>query len=614
MIEHALIVVAAILAIGVGVQWLAWRFHLPAILLLLLAGFAAGPVAGLVEPEELLGDLFDPLVRASVGIVLFEGGLSLNWRESKGTRLIVLRLVTIGAAVTMAISALAARTVVGVDLSIALLAGAIMTVTGPTVIGPLLRNVRPKGRVGPILRWEGILIDPVGAVLAVLVFEAIILGEPGQAPSAIAAGVARTFAVGSGVGLFAAAVMVLVLKRYMIPDFLHNAVSLTLVIGAFTAADELAPEAGLVAVTVMGIALANQRFTPVRHIIEFKETLRVLLLSGLFILLAARLELDGIRALGWGGLLFLLIVLGTRFAGVWASVIGSTLTTRERLFLSAVAPRGIVAAAVSSVFALRLQAEAHPDAELLAPLIFTVIVGSIVIYSLVAPWLARRLDLSDPSPHGVLIVGAHELARDIGAALKEEGLPVILVDTDRDNIKAADMRGLTTKYRSILAEEVATQMELTGIGRLLAMTQNDELNSLAVQHYLHLFGRAETYQVAPAKHDRPREAPLAFHQYGRLLFSRDATFDELMTRFQAGATIRRTSITDEFGIDAFRERYGDDAILLFVVPSNGKLIVVTAETRAAVRPGDKLIALIDPGTESDRRGQVAGEEPAGARG
>lgn len=594
MSQDVLVSISSIAAIGVGAQWIAWRFHLPAILLLLVAGFVAGPVTGLVHPERLLGELLDPIIEASVAVVLFEGGLSLNWRESKGTRLVVLRLVTIGAAVTMALATVAAHYLLDFDLGLALLVGAIMTVTGPTVIGPLLRNVRPKGKVGSILRWEGILIDPVGAVLAVLVFEAVILGEPGEAPSVIAAGVLRTFVFGAGVGVLAATMMVLFLKRYLVPDFLHNAVSLALVLGAFTIADRWVPESGLVAVTVMGMALANQRITPVQHIIEFKETLRVLLLSGLFILLAAQLEIDGILELGVGGLLFLLVILGTRFVAVWASVLGSTLDKRERVFLASVAPRGIVAAAVSSVFALRLQAEGVLHADLLAPLTFSVIVGTILIYSVGAGFVARRLDLADVAPQGVLIAGAHELARDIAGVLREEDLNVILVDTDRGNIKAADMKGLTTKYRSVLAEEVATQMELQGIGRLLALTPNDELNSLAVQHYVHLFGRAETYQLPPAKASSAREQPLAFHQVGRILFAKHATYAELMDRYARGASIKRTQITEEFGLDAFRERYGDSAIPLFVLTQGGKLSVVTAEVKTVVRPGDKLVALIGP--------------------
>ncbi len=559
-----------------------------------MIGFIAGPVTDLVDPDELFGDLLIPVVSASVAVILFEGGLSLSLRELRGTGSVLWRLVTIGALATWAAGAAAAHYLVGLDVGLSLLVGAILIVTGPTVIGPLLRNVRPTAGVGATLRWEGILIDPIGAVLAVLVFEAIILGDRrGDAVPQIVEGVLSTAGVGIAVGVGGAIALVIVIKRYLIPDFLHNAFSLAIVLGAFTLADRWVAESGLVAVTVMGIALANQRFVPVRHIIEFKETLRVLLISGLFIILAAELDLDAIRSLGFNGVLFLGVLLVARPFAVLLSTIGSKMAGRERAFLAAVAPRGIVAAAISSVFALELAEQGHAQAELLAPLTFVAIVGTIAIYGSTAGRVARLLGVSDRQPQGVLIVGANPLARALAGALHDEELRVVMVDTDWGNVAAARLKGLPAQYRSILSEEVNHQTDLSGIGRLFALTSNDELNALAVQHTVHLFGRASVYQLAPREGGSPRTAPLSPHQRGRILFSSGATYSALSDRFERGAQIKKTPLSEEFDFGSFKDRYGDGALPLFVITKDGKLSVFVVDGKPTPKAGDKLISLVD---------------------
>ena len=288
--EKTLFEIAVIIAGGIAAQWLAWRLHMPSILILLLFGFALGPVTGLLEPNTLLGDLLFPIVSISVAIILFEGGLSLNTKELHEAGRVIRNLVTIGLLVTWGAITFAAHFVLDYPVSLALLLGAILVVTGPTVILPILRHVRPKGRISSILKWEGMLNDPIGAVLAVLVFEAILATSVASATAAVLSIVLKTIVIAVIVGTASAVLLVLFFRRNWVPDFLHNSFTLAIVIAAFVCSNYFQHESGLLTVTLFGAILANQRYVAVKHIIEFKENLRVLLISSLFIILAARLR------------------------------------------------------------------------------------------------------------------------------------------------------------------------------------------------------------------------------------------------------------------------------------------------------------------------------------
>ena len=584
---------ASILVLGIGVRWLAWWLHVPAILLLLVSGLVAGPVSGFIAPDELLGNLLLPVVSLSVALILFEGGLSLNLRELPQIGRVLRNLVSMGVVVTWVISTAAAVLLLQVEVHLAVLLGAILVVTGPTVIGPLLRDIRPSGQVGPILKWEGIVIDPIGALLAVLVFEVIFADELQHATMLVALGVTKTIVIGSGLGLLGAVILICVLERYWVPDSLQSPVALMMVVSIFTVANTLQAESGLFAVTVMGITLANQKSVSVKHIIEFKENLRVLLISSLFILLAARLQVGDLTQLGLNSLAFLgVLMLIARPAAVALSTWGSGLRWQERLFLAWMAPRGIVAAAVSSVFALRLVEAGNEQAERLVPLTFLVIIGTVTVYGLTAGPVARWLQITKPRPQGVLFVGAHDWARAIASVLQEAGCQVLLVDTNRANIATARLAGLPTYYGTILSEDALIELRLDGIGRLVAWTSNEEVNALAALHCADLFGRAEVYQLCPAGvGDQAKIVPQ--HLRGRFLFSEGMTFTVLTDRFAAGAAIKKTSLTKEFDYPTFQARYGKAATPLFVIDSNGDLTVCTANKPPALRPGQTVVSLID---------------------
>lgn len=616
-----------IVSMGVGAMWLAWRVGVPSILMLLAFGFSVGPGIALVtgepllDPDALFGDLLLPVVGICVGLILYEGGLTLRAREIKGVSRVVLMLVSVGALVTWIIASVGAYVVLGLSGELSILLGAILIVTGPTVIGPLLQHIRPAGQVGPILKWEGIVIDPIGAVAAVLVLETMLAGNPAEAPIEVMIALLRTVVVGGGLGVLCAMFLVWLLERFLVPEHMQNPVSLMLVVVAYSISNSLQAESGLLASTVMGVVLANQRRVDIRHIMEFKENLRVLIIAVLFIVLGARISPDDLRMINWLQVLafLMVVVLIARPLMVWVSTTGAGLTIRERLFMSWMAPRGIVAAAVSSVFALALD-EARPEAGALqlVPLTFSVIVGTVCIYGLTAPYVAKLLGISDQNPQGIFIIGASPVARAIAGVLKRHGAAVSMVDTNRGNVTAARMAGLHVTYGNLLEELFFDQLDLRGIGRVIAMTPNEEVNTLALQRFEHLFGKANLYRLPsrPEKREKPPEKPdpaarakkrnltmgsidadpLRSHSTttGRRLFDQSIDLALLEKRLGSGWVLRATSISPEFTMEDYHTLYGDEAVPMFVIDPDGLVEIAVAGKALNVEPGSKLIALVNP--------------------
>ena len=594
--ERTLLVLAGIVILAIFPQWLAWRIKAPAVLLLLTVGCLVGPVTGLLNPQALFGQLLLPVVSLAVGLILFEGGLDLRFRELRGPWRTLAGLLTVGVLVSWIGTTIAGRYILDLPWPISLVLGAVLVVTGPTVIGPLLRDIRPAGRVAAIAKWEGIVIDPLGATLAVLVFETTDVLKSAQFGTAVGiaawelAGVAAT---GLVVGLGAAVLLIVMLKRFWLPDYLQNPVSLALVIAAFATADLIHQEAGLLAATVMGIALANQRRVSVHRIAEFQESLTVLLISLLFIVLTARMPAAGLLALSWRGPAFAAaLILVIRPLVVWISTIGSGLTKSERIFLAWFAPRGIVAAAVSSVFALRL----GPAGAGLAPATFIVIFTTVAVYGLTAGWVAKRLGLSIANPQGLLLAGANKTARAIAEALQQAGFDVTLVDTSSGRVRKAKDAGLRACFANVLSEEVLEDLDLGRLGRFLALTSNDEINTLAVARFRDFFGRQNVFQLPIAEAGISRlEGEWKTRLAGRTLFDKALTYDFLDTALYEGAQIKITSLTEVFTYDEFRKHYGERAWPLFLIDSQHRLQVWAADLQSPVpKPCQSLVSLVLP--------------------
>jgi NhaP-type Na+/H+ or K+/H+ antiporter len=579
--------------VGTLAQWIAWRLKLPSILILLLSGLALGPGLGWLQPDELLGPLLFPLVSLSVGLILFEGGLSLELQELRQAGTSVLRLITFGVTVTGILAAVGAHVFGGLSLRGALLMGSVLIVTGPTVVGPLLRHVRPKGVVQAVAKWEGIVVDPIGAILAVLVYEASLASEFHEPTRDALLALGLTLAVGTVLGSAGAGALILLLRRHLVPDALQSPMALGLALGVFAGSQQLADESGLLATTLMGFLVANARGVRIAHIIEFKENLRVILISTLFVLLAARLHWADLAGAGFGGIVLVAwLILIVRPVSVFLATWGSPLSMAERTFLALLAPRGIVAMAVCALFALRLEAEGSPDAARFTSLAVLVVLGTVSFYGLAAGPVARKLGLAERHARGILIVGASPLARALGLSLLEGGVPVLLIDSNHENVTTARMEGLPCAYGNALDERSLENLDLGGMGFVIAMTPNDEVNTLATLHFRDVFGRSHVWQLPP----RSERQSAGHEMRGRLLFSREASYTRLAGRFAGGATIKHTRLSEEFDYEDFRAMYGEDAIPLLRVSKNGQPEIFEAGSPPWPQAGDHLFALAEKET------------------
>jgi len=594
-LNHLILIgLAAIITIGILAQWVAWKFKLPSILLLLTFGIIAGPVTGLLQPDEFFGNLLFPVVSISVAIILFEGGLSLKFSELKTIGKIVRNLILVAIPVTWILISSAAYFILGLEFSYSVLLGAILVVTGPTVILPLLRQVRPKSNINSILKWEGIVNDPIGALIAILVFEALISTGFGAATLQTITGLLKIILISSSIGLLGSYLIVVLLKHRIIPDFLQNPFSLTMVIAIFTLSNIVQAESGLLAVTVMGIYLANQKQVNVKHIVEFKENLRLLLLSFLFIILAARLTISDIEMLSVSSFVFVAaLIFLVRPAAVFLSTIKSKLNWKERVFLSFMAPRGVVAAAVSSIFALELSRLGYKSAEILVPITFLVIILTITVYSLSAMPLAKWFGIAEPNPQGCLIIGGHPFARAIGKMLKEKGFRCVLVDTNRVNLSLARMEGLPVYYGSVISDYIMNEIELAGIGRLLALTPNPEVNSLAALHFSKIFGRTEVYQLSTGMDENTENDELSHELKGHTLFNKNINFEFITKIFNRELIVKSTNITEKFTYEIFLRKYDKEKVVpLFLITENTELNVLTSDSKPKPGDGDTLISLV----------------------
>lgn len=595
------IAIGMIVVLGVGAQWLAWRLRVPSILLLLIFGIIAGPVMRsifpnsplAIDPNTLLhSDLLLAGVGVAVGLILYEGGLTLNFRELGSSWKPVTLLVTTGAITTWIVAGVAAKMIFGLDTRIAALLGAILIVTGPTVIGPLLAHIRPSGSSGLILKWEGIVIDPIGILAAVLVFEAIVSGPEHHGANAVISAILMTLAVGIGFGVTAAFILKELMNRFLVPDFLQNPVSLMLVVGTFTASNQIMVESGLLATTVMGIVLANQKKVDVHHILEFKENLRVLLIAGLFIVLAANLRVEDLEGLDWFGVFLFLAVLIViaRPLSVFLATVGQGLRWQERALVALVAPRGIVAAAGASIFALGLRDLDIPGAEKLVPLTFCVIIGTVAFYGLTATWAARMLGVADQNPQGVIFVGAPRWVRQIASVLRKRGIRVLVVDTNRTNIRAAKMENLDAQNVNVLTMGDLSDLNLYGIGRVIAATPNDEVNTLSLQRFKGLIETSNLYRL-PTKVAKKHEE----HSEGRwrLAFGHDVDYAGMESKIANGWVVKATTISEEFSFEDYRMLYGR-AVLLCTISPSGLLSINTQDKPSDPDAGDTVVALVNP--------------------
>ena len=580
------LLLSGVVGLGIAAQWWAWYLKQPSILFLLLIGIIVGPILGIFDPDLVLGELMFPFISLGVAIILFEGSLTLEFDEIKQHGTVVQMLVSVGVVITIAIVALSTYLLFDVDPLIALLFGALVCVTGPTVIMPLLRSVRPNKTISNILKWEGIIIDPIGAIAVVLIYEYIISG--GEASSILL--FAKIVVLASAIGMAGAWALAFLMRRNMIPEFLRNVFTLAFVLLLFSISNHLEHESGLLTVTVMGVALANWPKFPRDTILEFNESLTILLISVLFIILAARVELADLMSVGVAGLVLLAIVMFVaRPLSVWASAIGSNLKTNEKLMISWIGPRGIVAAAISSLFAIRLQEYDIQGVELLVPLVFMVIIGTVMIQGLGAKMVANFLGVREPETNGILVVGSNPVALMVATSLKDHGFDVVIAHNNYTNIAKARMSGLRTYFGNPVSDHADHHLDLIGIGHLFAMSIDKELNTLSEIHYRHEFGEQKIFRLkfSDEKAKSERDTKQAnFHS--QWLFGKDVTYTKLASMLSKKAKIKITNITDSYSFEQYKAD-NKQFVPLYTLDKEGHLNVFTDKFDGTVPRDRKLV-------------------------
>ena len=590
-----LLALAGIGLLAAVAQWAAWRVRLPAILFLLIFGILVGPVAGLLDPDALFGDLLFPIISLSVAVILFEGALTLKLSELKEIGSTVRNLVTIGALITWVITSVIAHLAIGFDYDMAFLFGAMVVVTGPTVIVPMLRTVRPVKRVADILRWEGIIIDPIGALLAVLAFDFYMASQSSDVFIDILGLFLKVVGIGAGIGIIFGFGLSHILRKHWLPEYLRSPFTLLMVFVAFALSETMLHESGLLAVTIFGMIVANQRGVDVDDILDFKESLSLLLISGLFIVLAARIDLAGFVAVGWTSMLVVAgIILIARPISVFVSSIGSDLSLSEKTIIAWIGPRGIVCAAVAAIFALRLEQEGAPGANLLVPLAFLVIISTVVLQSLTAKPLAGFLGVRDPAPSGYLIIGGGRVGRMIAQTLAVNDVRVVIADSDWDHISQARMDGIETYFGNPISDHADRYLDLSGIGNLISLSGRANFDVLTAMHYRREFGSEHLYELpTSAEGQQHGKHRIGKRLRGKHLFGEDVTHNQVLGHLRDNWVTKETGLTVEFGLEQYLEKYADKAVILFAIDTSDRLRLVTGADDWRPDAGWKVISLVD---------------------
>lgn len=580
---------AGIIILGIFAQWLAWRIRVPAILPLIVAGLLVGPISTLFTAggTKLINPIFNGetglfpgkslfyFVSLAIGIILFEGGLTLKIKEVKETQRTILRLISIGSLITFIGAGLASHYLMELSWSISFLFAGLIIVTGPTVIAPILQNIPLNRNVATVLKWEGILIDPIGALVAVLVFKFITSAGNGANFTIDAFGTfMKIVIIGSTFGFSAGMALYQIIKRELVPHYLLNVFVLAFVLMIFVGSDMAAHESGLLAVVVMGLVLANNDVPRIQEILSFKESLSVLLISILFILLAANIDISELELLyqDWRPIaLFGFVALVLRPLSVFVSTYGGNLNYQEKLFISWVGPRGIVAAGIASLFGLTLADRGVPGAEYITPLVFMIVLGTVLLNATTARLVARLLGVVQDVSGGVLILGANDFAITIGKYLKDSGRMVHLVDSSPGHIAKAERAGLEGIVANIYNTELAERYELLDVGYLLAFTSSEEVNDYALNRYQKIFGESGAYRLITVDELKGLKEPSEEN-----VFSYTEDFINLSESNRESAVVREAAFTTTTQLMEMMAHAAADVDIapLFIKHPDGQLHVI----------------------------------------
>lgn len=597
---------AGIIILGIIAQWFAWRLKLPAILPLILIGLLVGPIASmytddghkLIEPiwngEKGLfpGDALYYFVSLAISIILFEGGLTLKRSEIRNVGPVITKLITLGSVVTFFGAGIAAHYIFGLSWQISFLFSALIIVTGPTVITPILRNIPLKKDVSTVLKWEGILIDPIGALAAVLVFEFISVGEGKAYTITALIEFGKILLFGFTFGFAFAHALTFLIKKNFIPHYLLNVASLSVVLLVFVMSDAFAHESGLLSVVVMGMVMGNTELPNIKELLYFKESLSILLISILFILLAANINMSDLELIfNWKtAALFAVIVFVIRPLGVFLSSMNSNLKLNEKLFIGWVGPRGIVAAGIASLFGSKLLKQGEIGAEYITPLVFMIVLGTVLLNATTARVFAKVVGVFLTKSEGILIIGASKFSRLMGDYLQKNNRNVVLVDSNQNNVKKAKKLGLEAFSANIYSDSLEDNIELSDIGYLMSLTGNADINNYAINKFRKQFGEHGSFRLVSSDEmndpeNNPKEG----------LFSHNDGFMKLMEATRKYPAIQEITLNDLKHYQELIEITNSDEniVPLFLKDNQGDLKIISSFNKEVndIQEGFKLVYL-----------------------
>ncbi|NNL55019.1 MAG: sodium:proton antiporter [Woeseia sp.] len=588
--HHIVLAIVIVTGLGIAAQWVAWRFKLPAIVLLAAFGLIMGPGLGLIDPSADFGVYLRPVVSLCVAIILFEGGLSLHLSELKEAATGVRRLVYLGAPLAWTFSALCAHYIGGLDWPVSLVFGAIMVVTGPTVIMPMLRQAALNRRTASYLKWEGIVNDPIGALLAVLVFQFFIFQGSGNGWQEVLMGIGLAIVCSlilGGVGGWAIA---RAFRQGWVPEYLKSPVLLGLVLIVFAVSDIIQKEAGLLAVTIMGIVVGNMNLPGIGDMKRFKEYITIMLVSVVFVSLTADLDARSLTDIGWRGVaLVVAIMIVARPMAIMLATVGAGMQLNERALLSWIAPRGIVAAATAGLMGPRLVDAGYP-AEVLLPLVFAVIFATVFSHGLTINWLAKRLGLASRHRDGVLIIGASPWTFALAQVLRDMKVNVLLADASWHNLREARLAGVPVFYGEILSEFAEESLELAHIRTVLAATRNDAYNALVCTALAPEIGQRNVLQLAMGSGDFEEDPKaLARPRRGGVAFNSEADFETLWRNLVRGWKFSKTRLSESYTYEQFKEDRGSAAIEVLTVSAEGDVSFLSAGHESVPGSGKTVV-------------------------
>ena len=578
---------SGIIILGILAQWVAWKFKIPAILPLILVGLLVGPIAAEFLSEDgtkwiepiwngskglFPGEALYYFVSLAISIILFEGGLTLKRDEIKNVGPVITKLITLGSTVTFLGAGIVAHFIFGLTWELSFLFSGLIIVTGPTVITPILRNIPLKKDVSTVLKWEGILIDPIGALVAVLVFEFISVGGDGAFTKTALMEFGKILLFGTSFGFTFAHALMYAVNKKLVPHYLLNVVSLSAVLLVFVESEIFAHESGLLAVVVMGMVLGNGNLKNLKELLYFKESLSILLISILFILLSANINIEDLQLLyNWKtAVLFALIVFVIRPLGVFLSTHNSNLKLNEKLFISWVGPRGIVAAGIASLFGSKLIKQGVAGAEYITPLVFMIVLGTVLLNATTARLFAKMVGVFLKSSNAILFLGASNPARLIAKYLTDAGKRVVLIDSNKSFIESAKKEGLEAFSTNIYDDDLTDNIELNDVGYLIAMTGSDAVNDFAVTSLSNAFGEHGAYRLATSKEIRTNNS-----ENKEQLFSPKDDYINLSEAFRDNPKIYEVVIDSEEMYHTMLSKLFNElkSVLLFVKKS-GKLYLI----------------------------------------